>query len=124
MPAARPCRPRLTAAEGPPEHRARIVRARSRSSAPRERGALALALAVASARRSALLCRGPYGAAGGWRKVRRMARRDAGQFFAGTGVPSKNPGTRPRTRSPWMGAGRAIGVASLLATFLWPRREK
>ena len=33
---------------------------------------------------SALLYRGPYGAAGGWRKVRRMARRDASQFFAGT----------------------------------------
>jgi len=30
--------------------------------------------------------RGPYGAAGGWRKVRRMARRDAGQFSAGTGM--------------------------------------
>src|SRR6185312_1466152 len=57
-------------------------------------GAMHLRLRSASARRSALLFRGPYGAASGWRKVRRMARRDAGQFFAGTGVPSKNPGTR------------------------------
>jgi len=46
----------------------------------------AMRLRFASARRSALLFRGPYGAAGGWRKVRRMARMDAGQFSAGTGM--------------------------------------
>src|SRR6185437_12349435 len=28
-----------------------------------------------------------------------------------TEVPSENPATRPRTRSPWMGGGRAIGVS-------------
>ena len=32
-------------------------------------------------------------------------------------VPSKNPVTRPRTRSPWMGAGRAIGVSFPLGYF-------
>src|SRR6185312_3865570 len=68
--------------------------------------------------------RGPYGAAGGWRKVRRMARRDAGQFFAGTGVPSKNPVTRPRTRSPWMGGGRAIGVPFLFGYFLFGHAKR
>src|SRR6185437_4794721 len=43
-PAARPSRPRLTAAEGPPEKQARIVRARSnsKSRAPPVAGALAL----------------------------------------------------------------------------------
>src|SRR5574337_2182873 len=39
-------------------------------------------------------------------------------------VPSANPGGRERTRSPWMGAGRVRGVAFLLVTSLWRRKEK
>ena len=64
------------------------LRSRSRAAAASE--------CAPGARRST---RGPYGAAGGWRKVRRMAGRDAGQFFAGTGTcrrktpePARAPG--------------------------------
>ncbi|HEX7369710.1 MAG TPA: winged helix-turn-helix domain-containing protein [Rhodanobacteraceae bacterium] len=38
--------------------------------------------------------------------------------------PSANPGDRERTRSPWKGEGRGRGVAFLLVTSLWPRKEK
>ena len=41
-----------------------------------------------------------------------------------TDAPSANPGVRQRTRSPWMGEGRVRGVAFLLVTSLWPRKEK
>src|SRR5690242_5643701 len=50
--------------------------------------------------------RGPYGAAGGWRKVRRMARMDAGQFSAGawmrrrkTPEPTRAPGRQDAWRA-------------------------
>ena len=89
-------------------------------------GSRRLAFALASGAHDARpVFRGPLGGGeAGTTRPRSGHRQGWRCLFAGTGVPSKNPGTRPRTRSPWMGAGRAIGVASLLATFLWPRREK
>ena len=68
--------------------------------------------------------RGPYGAAGGRRKARRVAGKDAGQFFASTGCAVEKPRSPPAHPKGRMPAGRAIGVASLLVTFLWPLREK
>src|SRR6185312_5530832 len=74
--------------------------------------------AVASARRSALLHPGPL-----WRGVRVKESPQDGShgcepvFRRHTEVPSETPGTRPRTRSPWMGAGRAIGVSFPLGYF-------
>src|SRR6185437_179197 len=68
--------------------------------------------------------RGPYGAAGGRRKARRVAGMDAGQFFAGTGVPSKNPVARPRTRKAGCLEGAPSGGRFSLATFsLGKQRE-
>jgi len=53
-----------------------------------------------------------------------MARTDAGQFFAGTGVPSKNPVTRPRTRKAGCLEGAPSGCHFSLATFsLGTQRE-
>ena len=86
---------------GAPEKQVRIVRARSTSkswsAASSQRFGLCLGFCFC-ALGARCFTWGRYGAAGGYRKVRRMARRDAGQFFAGTGVPSNNPVTRPRTR--------------------------
>ena len=39
-------------------------------------------------------------------------------------VPSENPVTRPRTRSPWMGGGRAIGVPFLFGYFLFGHAKR
>jgi len=72
---------------------------------------------------SALLYRGPHGAAGGWRKVRRMARMDAGQFFAGTGCAVEKPRNPPAHPEGRMPGGRAIGVPLSLVTFSRYARE-
>ncbi len=79
------------------------------------------------ARRSGSGPAAPYGAAGGWRKARRVAGMDAGQFFDRTRMSCRK--TPEPARVP---EGRAIGVTSLLVTSdaklipvgLWPRREK
>src|SRR6185437_4238802 len=85
----------------------------------------AMSLRIASARRSALLCRGPYGAAGGGRKVRQDGSHGGEPVFRRyMDVPSENPGTHPRTRSPWMGGGRAIGVPFLFGSFLFGHAKR
>ena len=133
-PATRPCRPRLTAAQGP-RVKQRAPARRSNSHSHSHSGASrACRLSPSPACRGGGSCfcapgarcstRGPYGAAGGWRKVRRMAGRDAGQLFAGTGGAVEKPRSPPAHPDGRMPGGRAIGVASLLVTFLWPRREK
>jgi hypothetical protein len=49
---------------------------------------------------------------------------DAGQFLASTGCAVEKPRSPPAHPKGRMPAGRAIGVASLVVTFLWPPREK
>ncbi len=160
-PAARPPRPRLTAAEGPrksgrascaPEARAQARAKPHEPAAPSPAGrakpkraphqlplpqaplggegrgegeALAVALAVASARwERAALPGAPMARRAGGGKSDRMARTDAGQFFAGTGVPSKNPGTRPRTRKAGCLEGAPSGCPFSLVPFsLGTQRE-
>ena len=61
--------------------------------------------------------RGPYGAAGGWRKVRRMAGRKPASFppVHGCAVEkTRSPPAHPQGRRP---GGRAIGVPLSLVTF-------
>jgi hypothetical protein len=60
----------------------------------------------------------PYDAAGGWWISPQGGRQDAGQFFVGTGVPSKNPAARTRTRR-----ARHRG-ALLFGYFLLGKQEK
>src|SRR6185312_10183717 len=104
-----------------PEKQARIVRARSKSTA----NCNVLAFAVASARRSALLCRGPYGAAGGWRKVRQDGSQGCEPVFRRhMDVPSKNPVTRPRTRRAGCPEGAPSGCRFLLATSLLDKQKR
>jgi len=102
---------------GAPEKQARIVRARSKGLASSQCFALLWSLLLRAG--SALLFRGPYGAAGGWRKVHRMARRDASQFFAGTGMcrrktpePARAPGRQDACRARHRG-GLSFGYFSL-----------
>src|SRR6185437_8718533 len=64
--------------------------------------------------------RGPYGAAGGWRKVRRMARMDASQFFAGTWTcrrKTPEPARAPGRQDAWRARHR--GVVSSWLLLLW-----
>jgi len=130
MPAARPDRPRLTAAEGPRRagaHRARQKQQRERkqklsdaivlSPSPAYRGGLGWG-ALASARRErAALPGAPMARRAGGGKSAGWPAGSRPVFRRYRDVPSKNPVTRPRTRSPWMGAGRAIGVPLSLVTF-------
>ena len=100
--------------------RASAHRARQKQQPERLKGvALALGFAVASARRSALLHPGPLWRGGWAQESPQDGPHGCGPVFRRyRDVPSKNPVARPRTRSPWMGAGRAIGVAFLLGYFL------
>jgi len=62
--------------------------------------------------------RGPYGAAGGWRKVRQDGSQGCEPVFRRyRDVPSKNPGTRPRTRKAGCLEGAPSGCRFSLATF-------
>ena len=126
-PAARPSRPRLTAAEGP-QRQARIVRARSdsndKSRAPRRARRFCSGFFEMCAPGARWSTRGPYGAAGGWRKVRRMAGTDAGQFFAGTGCAVEKPRSPPADPQGRRPEGRAIGVPLSLVTFSRARERK
>ena len=133
-PAARLDRPRLTAVQGPrksgcascaPEATATAERrelAAHRSPSPACRGGLGWGSCFC-ALGARCATRGPYGAAGGGRKVLRMARRDASQFFAGTGVPSKSPATHPRTRKAGCLEGAPSGCRSLWLLSLGHARE-
>jgi len=73
---------------------------------------------------SALLFRGPYGAAGGRRKARRVAGRDAGQFFDGTGCAAEKPLSPPAHPEGRMPGGRAIGVLFLFGYFLFEHAKR
>src|SRR6185312_13600636 len=104
---------------GAPEKQACIVRARSNSnsSAPLMAGRSCSSERCAPGARCST--RGPYGAEGGWRKVRRMARRDASQFFAGTGMcrrktpePARAPAGQDARRARHRG-GLSFGYFSL-----------
>jgi hypothetical protein len=85
----------------------------------------ALDLAVASARwERAALPGAPMARRVGGGKVLRMARRDAGQFFAGTGCAvekPRSPPAHPQGRRP---GGRAIGVPFLFGSFLFGHAKR
>jgi len=69
--------------------------------------------------------RAPYGAAGGARKVRRMAGRDAGQFSAGTRRcrrKTPQPARAPGRQDAWRARHR--GAVSLWLLSLWASKEK
>jgi hypothetical protein len=106
------CRPRLTAAQGTPGRAAghrgpHSAKGRRAIATAKHRPDVALLLiwlcsrfgssekCAPGARRST---RGPYGAAGGRRKARRVAGKDAGQFFGSTGCAVEKPVAHPRTR--------------------------
>jgi len=119
------CRP------GAPKEQACLVHARSQSAANvRHSVLLWLLLLRAGARCST---RAPYGAAGGWRKVRRMAHRDAGQFSVGTRrcrrktppsgrAPGRQSLSRTRSGNAWRARHR--GAVSLWLLSLWASKEK
>ena len=137
-PAARPFRPRLTAAEGPREkqaHRARQRQEQQQSSAslpaiapsPACRGGLgwgALDLAVASARRSALLYPGPLWRGGRVEESPQDGPHGCGPVFRRDRSPvekPRNPPAHPQGRMP---GGRAIGVAFLFGSFLFGHAKR
>src|SRR6185437_10387605 len=120
--AARPCRPRLTAAQGP--RKSRRASCAPEATAKAERRSLRDALSSCSSEKCALgarcSTRGPYGAAGGLRKVRRMARMDASQFFAGTCTcrrKTPEPARAPGRQDAWRARHR--GVVSSWLLLLW-----
>ena len=132
-PAARPCRPRLTVAEGPRVKQARIVRARSNSNSvlppspsPVCRGGSGwVALAVASARleRAALPGAPMARRAGGGKSVGWLAWMQASFSPAHGGAVEKprNPPAHPQGRMP---GGRAIGVPFLFGSFLFGHAKR
>ena len=66
----------------------------------------------------------PYDAAGGWRKARRVTRRDAGQFFARAGCPVEKP-RHPTAHLEGRRPGRrVIRGALLFGYFLLGKQEK
>ena len=67
---------------------------------------------------------GPSAAAGGRRKARRVAGMDAGQFGVRAGCPVDKPRSPPANLAGHRPARRESGVAFLLVTSLWPRKEK
>src|SRR6185312_4828244 len=105
---------------GAPEKQARIVRARSNS---KSRAPLIAGCSCSSekcAPEARCSTRGPYGAAGGWRKVRGMARMDASQFFAGTRTcrrKTPEPARAPGRQDAWRARHR--GVVSSCLLLLW-----
>lgn len=71
----------------------------------------------------ALLCRGPLGAASGWRTSPKGGRQDVGQFFVRAGALSKNPATRSRTWRAGCPEGAPSGCPSLWLLSLGQARE-
>src|SRR6185437_8043502 len=74
---------------------------------------------------SALLCPGPLWRGGWVEESPQDGPQGCGPVFRRyMDVPSENPVARPRTRSPWMGGGRAIGVAFLFGSFLFGHSKR
>jgi len=65
----------------------------------------------------------PYDAAGGWRKARRVARMDAGQFFARAGCPVEKPRSPPAHLEGAARKARHPGGPSLWLLSLGQARE-
>jgi len=137
-PAMRPCRPRLTVAEGPPKSRrascAPEATATSTAEAKTKRRELAalrfalasvLAFAVASARRErAALPGAPMARRAGGGKSAGWPAGMPASFSPAQDVLSKNPATRPRTRRAGCPEGAPSGCRFSLATFsLGTQRE-
>ena len=123
-PAARPCRPRLTAAQGPRNSRRASCAPEATAKAARRSWRGALALLKSARRERAALPGAPMARrAGGGKSTGWLAgMRASFSPVHGRAVEKpRNPPAHPEGRMP---GGRAIGVASLLVTFLWPRREK
>ena len=116
-PAARPFRPRLTAAQGPRKSR--------RASCAPEAAALRCALLLLLLRAgSALLYPGPLWRGGRVEESPQDGSHGCEPVFRRDRSPVEKPRNPPAHPEGRMPGGRAIGVASLLVTFLWPRREK
>ena len=116
-PAARPGRPRLTAAQGPRKSRRASCAPEATAKAERRSLRGALALLKSARRKRAALPGAPMARRAGGGKSAGWPAGSRPVFRRYMDVPSKNPVTRPRIRNPWMGAGRAIGVSFPLGYF-------